>query len=90
MSVISIPDRNEALTDAINQLWEHYLQYVGTVDELKKEIERKQPVRETLKGYSVEEIFQEILIRTRSQRTHLGPYIRQTRRRIIRLIPQTL
>ena len=44
MSVISLPDRNETLEKAVNQVWEHHLQYVDTLDELKKERQKKPPV----------------------------------------------
>jgi hypothetical protein len=37
MSVISLPDRNESLEKAVNQVWEHHLQFVDTLDELKKD-----------------------------------------------------
>ena len=63
MSVISIPDRNEELSEAVNQVWEHHLQYVEATDELKKERERKPPVRDALVGFSDDEVFEEIQAR---------------------------
>jgi hypothetical protein len=35
MSVIALPDRNESLDKAVNQVWENFLQYVETIEELK-------------------------------------------------------
>ena len=45
MSVISLPDRNETVAEAVDQVWEHYLQYVVDLDELIKERKRKPPVK---------------------------------------------
>ena len=44
MSVISLPDRDEAVAKAVDQVWEHYLQYVEDLDDLAKERKRKPPV----------------------------------------------
>jgi hypothetical protein len=60
MSVISLPDRNETLEKAINQVWENFLQYVDTLDELKKERTKKPPVKAALEGFTDEEVLQEI------------------------------
>src|SRR6476469_4424863 len=60
MSVISLPDRNESLEKAVNQVWENFLQYVDTPDELKKERQKKPPVKAALEGFSDEEVMQEI------------------------------
>jgi len=50
MSVISLPDRNETLEKAVNQVWENFLQYVDTLDELRKERQKKPPVKAALEG----------------------------------------
>ena len=50
MSVISLPDRDEAVAKAVDQVWEHYLQYVEDVDDLRKERKRKPPVAAALEG----------------------------------------
>lgn len=63
MSVISLPDRNETLERAVNQVWENFLQYVESVDELRRERARKPPVKNALEGFSDEEVFQEIEVR---------------------------
>ena len=52
MSVISLPDRNETLEKAVNQVWENFLQYVDTLDELKKERQKKPPVKAALEGFT--------------------------------------
>jgi hypothetical protein len=60
MSVISLPDRNESLEKAVNQVWENFLQYVETPDELQRERQKKPPVKNALEGFSDAEVFQEI------------------------------
>ena len=51
MSVISLPDRDEAVAKAVDQVWEHYLQYVEDLDDLTKERKRKPPVAAALEGF---------------------------------------
>src|SRR5262249_18511548 len=63
MSVISLPDRNETLEKAVTQVWENFLQYVDTIDELHKERQKKPPVKAALEGFSDEEVMQEIEVR---------------------------
>jgi hypothetical protein len=63
MSVISLPDRNESLEKAVTQVWENFLQYVDTVDELKKDRQKKPPVKAALEGFSDDEVMEEIEIR---------------------------
>jgi hypothetical protein len=60
MSVISLPDRNESLEKAVTQVWEHFLQYVETLEELRKERQKKPPVKAALEGFTDEEVLQEI------------------------------
>ena len=62
MSVISLPDRDEAVAKAVDQVWEHYLQYVEDLDDLIKERKRKPPVAAALEGFTDEEVFAEIQI----------------------------
>jgi len=50
MSVISLPDRDEAVAKAVDQAWEHHLQYVEDLDDLAKERKRKPPVADALEG----------------------------------------
>jgi len=63
MSVISLPDRAESLVQAVNQVWENFLQYVDTIEELQRERAKKAPVKSALDGFSDEEVFQEIQYR---------------------------
>src|SRR5436309_11516858 len=63
MSVISLPDRNETLEKAVTQVWEHFLQYIDTRDEVQRERQRKPPVKAALEGFTDEEVFQEIEVR---------------------------
>ena len=65
MSVISLPDRNETLEKAINQVWQ-FLEAVETIDELKYE-RRKPTVKGTLEGYTDEEVLDEIQVRKGTQ-----------------------
>jgi hypothetical protein len=60
MSVISLPDRNESLEKAVNQVWENFLQYVDTIGELKKERQKKPPVKAALEGFADNEVLEEI------------------------------
>jgi hypothetical protein len=63
MSVISIPERDEDLVQAVNQVWENFLQYVETIEELRNERRRKPPVGSALKDFSDEAVFEEIQVR---------------------------
>ena len=65
MSVISLPDRDETLAKAVDQVWENFLQYVEDLDELRKERRRKPPVKAALEGFTDEEVFAEIQARKR-------------------------
>jgi hypothetical protein len=60
MSVISLPDRDEAVARAVDQVWEHYLQYIEDLGDLTKERKRKPPVAAALAGFSDEDVFAEI------------------------------
>lgn len=67
MSVISLPDRNESLEKAVNQVWEHYLQYAESVDDVRRERAKKLPVKNALEGFTDEEVFQEVEVRKGSE-----------------------
>jgi hypothetical protein len=67
MSVISLPDRDEAIAKAVDQAWEHHLQYVESLDELAKERKRKPPVAAALDGLKDEDVFGEIQARKQGQ-----------------------
>jgi hypothetical protein len=58
--VISLPERDEAVAQAVDQVWEHHLQYVDDLDELKKERKRRPPLAAALQGLDDEEVFEEI------------------------------
>ena len=45
---------------AVDQVWEHYLQYVEDLDDLAKERKRKPPVAAALEGFTDEDVFAEI------------------------------
>jgi hypothetical protein len=60
MRVISLPDRDEVVSKAVDQLWEHYLQYIDDLAELTKERKKKPPVAAALEGLADAEIFEEI------------------------------
>jgi len=65
LSVISIPDREGQLQKAVDPVWEDFLQYAETIDDLRKE-RKKAKVFGALEGLSDEEVFGEI------QRRRLG------------------
>jgi hypothetical protein len=62
MSVISLPDRQEELAKAVNQVWDNFLQYVDTIEDLARE-RRRTLVQVALETFSDEEVFQEIQTR---------------------------
>ena len=63
MSVISLPDRDEAVARAVDQVWEHYLQYVDDLDGLAGERTRKPPVAAALEGLDDGDVLAEIRAR---------------------------
>jgi hypothetical protein len=63
MSVISLPDRDAAIARAVGQVWEAYLQYVDTLEELRVERTKKPPVKQALEGFTDEEVLAEIQAR---------------------------
>ena len=77
MSVISLPDRDEAVAIAVAQVWEHYLQYVEDLDDLVKERKRKPPVAEALEGLSDEEAFAEIQRRKQNRTAGMDKSVKQ-------------
>jgi hypothetical protein len=60
MSVISLPDRNESLEKAVNQVWEDYLKELESVGELQFVRKKMADVKAALDGYTDEEVFDEI------------------------------
>ena len=60
INVISLPDRDEAVSKAVDQVWEHHLQYIEDLEELKKDRKRKPPVAAALEGLTDEEVYEEI------------------------------
>jgi len=77
MSVISLPDRDEAVAIAVAQVWEHYLQYVEDLDDLVKERKRKPPVAEALEGLSDVEAFAEIQRRKQNRTAGTDKSVKQ-------------
>jgi hypothetical protein len=63
LSVISIPGRDEELASAVSQVWDAYLQYVTSQDELARERQRIPPVRAALEGYTDEQVWGEMQVR---------------------------
>src|SRR5262249_61031328 len=60
VTCISLRGRAEPLEKAVTQVWENFLQYVDTPDELRKERQKKPPVKAALEGFTDEEVMQEI------------------------------
>ncbi len=66
LSVISLPDLDAALQEAVNSVYENFLQYVESIDELK--MYRKNPkVSRCLEGFSNEIIWEEVQRRQSGQ-----------------------
>jgi hypothetical protein len=63
MNVISLPDRDDDIVQAVNQVWENFLEYVNTIEQLRDERRRKPPVKAALEGFSDEKVFEEIQAR---------------------------
>jgi hypothetical protein len=63
MSVISLPDRDAAIARAVGQVWEAYLQYIDTLEDLRVERTKKPPVKQALEGFTDEEVLAEIQAR---------------------------
>src|SRR5207253_5904873 len=51
MSVISLLDRQEELEKAVNQVWDNFLQYVDTIEDLARE-RRRTPVQVALESFA--------------------------------------
>ena len=77
MSVISLPPRDEVVAEAVDQVWEHYLQYVEGVDDLVKERKRKPPVAAALERLSDEDVFAEIQARKQGKTPGLDKGVKQ-------------
>jgi hypothetical protein len=77
MSVISLPDRDEVVTQAVDQIWEHYLQYVEDLDDLRKDRKRKPPVAAALEGLSDEDVFAEIQARKEGRTPGLDKSVKE-------------
>ncbi|MFI5457104.1 MAG: DrmB family protein [Isosphaerales bacterium] len=77
MSVISLPDRDEAAAKAVDQVWEHYLQYIEDLDDLTKERKRKPPVAAALEGFSDEDVFAEVQSRKQGNTPGLDKSVKE-------------
>lgn len=51
LSVISIPDGDEAVDRAVGSLWEDFLHLIESIDELRKDRSRRPRVRQQLEGF---------------------------------------
>ena len=58
MSVISLPDRRDALVKAVSLVWEDFLQYVDDAADLSKE-RRKDKVKAARDGFADEDVWSE-------------------------------
>jgi hypothetical protein len=64
MSVISLPEGSNAVSDAVDRVWQHYLEFVETREQLASEL-RKPPVRAALEGFTDEQVMAELHRRRR-------------------------
>jgi hypothetical protein len=59
LSVISLPNADEALRESIDQVYEDFLQYAEEVDDVKRD-RKKQKVASALEGFSNETVWAEV------------------------------
>lgn len=81
LSVISIPDREGQLRKAVDPIWEDFLQYVESFDDLRKE-RKKAKVFGALEGLSDEEVFAEI----QRRRAGAGPSLKSIKQAEIEML----
>jgi hypothetical protein len=67
---ISIPDADRELRQAVDAVWDAYLQYAESVDDVRSERRKKPPVREALADLSDERVWAEC---QRRQQGESGP-----------------
>lgn len=63
LSVISLPEQDEALVQAVNQVWEHYLANVDSVEDLQYLRKKMPAVKAALEKYTDDEVVQYIQAR---------------------------
>ncbi len=59
LRVIAIPDLDQRVRDAVSKVWDDFLQYLESVDDVKRE-RRRAKVASALEGISDEKVFAEI------------------------------
>jgi hypothetical protein len=70
MSVISLPETGNDLAEAVDRVWQHYLEFVEMPADLSSE-QRKPPVAAALHGFGDEEVMAEIRRRRRGIDRHV-------------------
>src|SRR5947208_16800371 len=63
LSVISLPEQDEALVQAVNQVWEHYLANVESVEDLQYLRKKMPAVKAALGTHADEEVFRYVQAR---------------------------
>ncbi len=63
MSVISMPGKNESLEKAVNAVWDPYLQTADCLEDIAYNRKKFPQVTESIKAFTNEEVFSEILSR---------------------------
>lgn len=63
LSVISLPEQDEALVQAVNQVWEHYLANVEAMEDLQYLRKKMPPVKAALEKFSDEDVLKYIQTR---------------------------
>lgn len=77
LTVISLPDRYEALAQAVAQAWTLYLQNVDSLENLKLILGMMPPLRAMLADYTPEEVFAEIQARKGAITSAVGKSVKQ-------------
>lgn len=63
LSVISLPDPDEMVGKAIDAVWEDYLQYIDSKEELQRDRQRKEKLMRALEGFSDDQVWSCIQVR---------------------------
>jgi hypothetical protein len=57
LNVISLPDPEELVGKAVDAVWEDFLQYMESKDELRRDRQRKEKVMRALEGFSDDQVW---------------------------------
>lgn len=90
LSVIALPEEDEALARAIDSVWEHHLKYVEDLDDLKRERKKKPPVAAALEGFEDERVLAMILARRQGKDGEQAASVKEAEIRVLTVDRQEL